>query len=212
MSGNQFLRTNATSRDSVRGLVCTAFIKNGNYYGTEIEVYEDGAFECWGMVDRAFLDEKILRNWISSSVPDGRQVSAHHLGQWKVAHGKWELNQDSLRHRLLEMLRKLNPQMSGLVDFEGSDNEIRDGLNCSKMGVSNGRPAMGPDEAPDRGESTWVFVRRDDLFHLTSMRIYANGLVDIDPRAGRETLVEFGSVPDLLQSRKLTVRVPEGKW
>lgn len=212
MSMNRFVRTNGTPRGRERGLVCTAFIHNGNFYGTELEIYEDGAVECWAMVDLAFLEKKFKQGWIAATVPTGETISFHDLGQWKVADAQWVIDQKSLRQQLLDMLRQLNPQMQGLVDFQGSDVELRDGVRWSKMGLSNGTPITGTSESPIPGDSTWAFIREGDLFHVTAIRIYANGKVDIDPWLGHETLVDHTELPGLLRSRKLTLRVADGKW
>jgi hypothetical protein len=64
----------------VAGVAVPAFIHNCDYYFfTEVEVYADGLFECWGAVDVHFLARKFSAGRISLSVPVGGRMSVHEL-------------------------------------------------------------------------------------------------------------------------------------
>lgn len=223
MTTDQFIRTKGSARGRERGFGVPAFIRNGSYYGTEIEVYEDGVVECWGLVDLDFFKQKMASGWISATVPNDQNLHYHELGAWRVTSGEWLMDKVSLQEKIMNLLRSLNPEMTGLVDFHGDDVEIINGTRYAKLGSSDGKPVLGSkplnsdlhmadSDGPILGESIFAFITEGETFHLTPLRIYATGEIDIEWRCGAEKLVSDSELKALLSARKLTLRVPEGKW
>lgn len=223
MVSDQIVRTNSTSRGRERGVLLPAFIRNGNHYGTELEIYEDGAIECWGFVDLEFLRQKLASGWITPCVPNGSYLHYNDLGQWQVEESEWLLNAEELHEKILQLLKQLNPEMTALVNFMGSDVELKGNVRYAKMGRSNGAPILKVENQPDgcaagleaselRGDSIYAFVKDHDVFHLLALRVYMNGQIDIDPRNGMQTLVSRAQFEQLLKSGKITLRVPNQAW
>ncbi len=187
------------------------FIRNGNYYFTELDVYADGVVECWGAVDLRFLSKKFAENWISPGVPNGATVSVHDVIQAKVVSGKWSQNPQLLHERLLDGVRNLNPSQENLIDFEGNDVEVRDGVRYAKIGLTEASPqqkALG-DRSP-AGKSRYALVRHEGQVFLTTIRIYADGKIDIHPRYGHERLVDLSTFGAMISSNDVCVTVPNG--
>jgi len=63
----------------IRGVGLPAFIHNGDYFQTIIQVFEDGMIECWGLVSFEEFKRKVTQGWIVTQVPKGARISCHHL-------------------------------------------------------------------------------------------------------------------------------------
>src|SRR5208283_6058290 len=60
------------------------FIRNGGtYFLTDLRVYADGMIDCWGLVDLATFRQKVASGWVSTTLPQGAEASAHHLARWR---------------------------------------------------------------------------------------------------------------------------------
>jgi len=61
---------------TVKGTYLQAFIKNGDhYFVTEINIYQDGKIDCWGLVDLEEFKLKVAKGWVRTKLPEGARVS-----------------------------------------------------------------------------------------------------------------------------------------
>jgi hypothetical protein len=63
----------------IRGKGLPAFIHNGDYFQTIIEVFEDGWIDCWELVTFEQFKIKVSEGWVVTQVPKGARISCHHL-------------------------------------------------------------------------------------------------------------------------------------
>jgi hypothetical protein len=98
----------------LEGRALPAFIRNGHNYFVDIEVYEDGAVECWGLVDLPGFRAKLAKGWVRPSVPDGQAISVHGLGAWPISQGRWEHTADTFYEHVAGVVRALNPAQLNL--------------------------------------------------------------------------------------------------
>ncbi|MEU3852188.1 NADAR family protein [Streptomyces sp. NPDC029554] len=84
MIGN---RITSRTADGVRvpGTWRHAFIRNGDYYLTDLFIYADGLIDCWGLVTLEEFERKLRSGWVATELPDGARVSAHDLAVWKFS-------------------------------------------------------------------------------------------------------------------------------
>lgn len=211
MPTENLARTTPATLGRVAGIAVPAFIHNGFYFFTELEVFADGLVECWGAVDLDFLARKLNCGWIASSIPNGASISIHDLFQATVVAGEWSHDARSLHNRLLDCLRRLNPSMENLIDFKGEDVEIRNGLRYAKIGLTKSTPCKRDSGLfSPTGRSRFAFVREKGRYYLTAIRIYADGRIDISPRYGDEWLIDFGKLEALAARNDICVKVADG--
>jgi predicted NAD-dependent protein-ADP-ribosyltransferase YbiA (DUF1768 family) len=92
----------------VPGVIRPIFIHNFQYHLTELKIFADGSIWCWEWVDLDGLREKLRSGWVVTEVPEGGQVSALHLGSWKVADGSFGLTHDMLLGEVADEIDRLN--------------------------------------------------------------------------------------------------------
>ena len=56
-----------------------------------MDVYADGAINCWGFVDLPLFRGKLARGWVVPRAEVGGTLSIHDLGQARVAAARWNL-------------------------------------------------------------------------------------------------------------------------
>lgn len=71
------------------------------------------------------------------------------------------------------------------------------------------RQHSGSDITP-AGKSRYAFIRQDGQVFLTSIRIYADGQIDVHPRFDQQRLVSFGEFEEMLNQQKICLSVPDG--
>lgn len=212
MSTNKRVRARPTSRSGTPGISVPGFINNGGtFYFTELEVYADGLFECWGAVDLDFLQRKIESGWVSPGNNPGARTSIHGVMQGMVVSSTWTYDSDSLHERLLDCLRGLNPKMENVVDFEGDDIEMRGNVRCAKIGIMEGAPVrQTPEGSTLTGQSRWALVQENEQTFLTTLHVYPDGQIDVHPRDGEERLIDLEEFRSELEVGNVCLAVPDG--
>lgn len=67
------------NRKLIKGIGLPAFIHNGDYHSTVIEVYEDGLICCWDNVDFEGFVGKVRSGRVTTQVPVGGAIVRFHL-------------------------------------------------------------------------------------------------------------------------------------
>ncbi|QDT96481.1 DUF7638 domain-containing protein [Gimesia aquarii] len=210
MTTSSIIRTRPKPLGQSPGIAIPGFIHNGTYFFTELDVFADGLFECWGGVDLDFLTRNLESGWISPMIPNGANFNIHELISGKVVSGKWTHNQDSLHERLLNCLQVLNPEMKDLFDFKGEDVELRDGARYSKVGLIDVTPCQKVCvENSPVGKSRYAFVCQNGQEYLVPLRIYADGGIDVHPLLGEEKLIDFNELEYMIKTKDLSMTVPD---
>ena len=163
-----------------------------------LQVYEDGLVDAWELVDLALFKTKLKIGKVTAAIPDGQDISIHHLGSWQVTRGEWDHDQSSFYKHVKAVVKDLNPQMHNLHNCHGKTTEKVGNINRSILGLGNSKPYImeGPNyfERPIQGSEFSVFVTLDDTsYALANLSIFANGLVQISraPNVVTYTLEEL---------------------
>lgn len=61
-----------------------AFIRNGDYYLTNLLIYADGKVDCWGLVDFDEFCAKVRGGWVATTFTPGARASAHMVASWRM--------------------------------------------------------------------------------------------------------------------------------
>jgi hypothetical protein len=92
--GWPIIRTKPIARRLGRAL--PVFINNSMYFLTTVDVYEDGAIDAWGFLDRDLFQKKAVTGWIATQPEDGSLLSIHNLGSANVRSGEWHLDAETI--------------------------------------------------------------------------------------------------------------------
>lgn len=191
------------------GIAIPAFIHNWSYHLTGIYAYADGAVDCWGFVDLPLFRRKVAEGWVAPRPPRGAWISIHNLGQVEVDAADWALTPEDLIRRVEEAVRELNSESAGLLDMEGSDVEVRNGVRYAKLMVGDRKPYRVAGGREVLGEEVPVFLVEGDGYRLTRWLVYA----DRQAQVGYGPVVApFEAVAALFETGRLTTAVPAGAW
>jgi len=69
----------------IEGTWRPAFIRNGDYYLTDLLIYADGKVDCWGLVGFEEFCAKVRDGWVATTIAPGARASAHMLASWHMA-------------------------------------------------------------------------------------------------------------------------------
>ena len=193
----------------IPGTSVDAFIHNSLHYLTAIDAYADGVFDCWGGVDRDFLQRKLRSRWLVPSVPDGEPLGIHELGRLTPVQGQWRRSSEQLHAHLLATMEALNPRLEGLVDFEGSDVTLRGGVRYAKLGMLNAIPVRAGTGGPVRGHRRWLLSQREGRWWLGPVALYSDGSVDVHPEPGERELIDLPELGRRLSAGTVATAVPD---
>src|SRR5262245_21231187 len=70
--------------ERIEGTWRHVFIRNGDYFLTDLLVYADGAIWCWEWVDLDGLREKLRDGWVATTLEAEARASAHDLASWRL--------------------------------------------------------------------------------------------------------------------------------
>ncbi|MER6123155.1 NADAR family protein [Streptomyces sp. NPDC001795] len=85
-----------------------AFIRNGDYFLTDLFIYADGLVNCWGLVTLEEFEEKLRSGWVATELPDGARASGHELAGWKFSEPRTWLTPELLLAEVRDTIDQLN--------------------------------------------------------------------------------------------------------
>jgi uncharacterized protein (TIGR02996 family) len=195
----------------VHGKAIPVFIHNFSYHLSTVDVYPDGAIYCWGYVDLPLFRGKLAEGWVVPRAEVGDAVSIHNLGQARVRAAEWERTPDDIEREVIAAIQEFNPAMQGLLDMQGTDVEVHDGVRqCKGSDLGQGklyRISVDGDEV--LGDELPVLEAVGDGFRLRRWLIYADGLSQLDYA---NELVPLEAVARMFEEGRLTLSVPAGAW
>jgi hypothetical protein len=104
----------------LQGCAFPALIRNGAYFLTDLEVFEDGVVNCWEMVDLSMFRHKLESGWVVTSIPEGKELSHHGLGSFDVLEPQWTHSPRTLLAHVDRLVSELNPGRENLFDCHGA--------------------------------------------------------------------------------------------
>ncbi|MFE9440102.1 NADAR family protein [Streptomyces sp. NPDC006602] len=92
----------------VTGTWRPVFIRNGDYFLTDLFIYADGLVDCWGLVTLEQFEEKLRCGWVATELPDGARASGHELAAWKFSEPRAWLTPELLLAEVRDTVDQLN--------------------------------------------------------------------------------------------------------
>lgn len=168
----------------IYGIQIPSIINNHNYFYNSLSIYSNGLVDCWELVDLDFLKQKIQEKWIVCSIPDGEDISIHHLGNWKIRESIWEFNEETYYDYILKMIKHLNPKMENLHNYHGSLTEENNYVTTNFIQTSESFPIKRDNQnsffsSEIKGEILSAFYKHTEKYYLVDICIYSDETIQI---------------------------------
>jgi hypothetical protein len=165
------------------GSAISLFINNASCHLVTIDVYADGAIDCWGIVDRALFKTKLDKQWVVPGPKFDQPLSVFNFGFGRVQADKWVQTRASIEKVVEGTIRSLNPGMKNLIDMQGSEFEPYGKGRKAKFGMGNKRAYRISDATKNEvlAESVPILRSADRGWDLTRLFVFADGLLRIGP-------------------------------
>ena len=185
------------------------FINNWQCHLATVDVYEDGAIDCWGFVDRSIFRDKVASRWPVARPQRDQHISVFHFGHAEPVDGAWFHDGDDILRAVDLELGRLNPEGKDLVDMQGSDTEPRGKVRYAKMGLSD-KKSYRRDIATGNeilGEIMSILIPEEDGFCLSRLTVFTDGFITVGQD---DTLHGVGRIESMFESEKLATKAPQG--
>ncbi|MBB5637024.1 hypothetical protein HDE68_002937 [Pedobacter cryoconitis] len=208
--------TTITRTEIIEGFSIPGIILNMHYYYTDVQVYSDGLISCWDMVDLQMFKDKLNKNWITTSVPDGQAISIFSLGRWYIDKGDWIHTKETLYDYVYSLIKRLNPTTENLHNYNGNNSKMIGKANVAKHFIPSPKPYHYEDPnsfLPKKinGEKFHVFFRNDDnRTYLAELSIYKNGRIDITNIPKKRTF-KVDDLKGLISDGQITTNLKLGE-
>ena len=173
---------NVFRRVEIKGVSIPGIIKNGSYFFTDLDIYENGRVACWNFKDFDHFKADVNREWVSVSIPNGKSISIHSLGSWQIKMGKWDFTKDNFIDHVFSIIETLNPKLENLYKYsEKKINGIRVGESGTGK-VYKEKKRYENDIFPEKvsGKRMNLFYQSDDaIYHLIRLDIYSEASIVI---------------------------------
>lgn len=192
------------------GEAVRVFINNWQCHLTTIDVYADGAIDCWGFVDLALFRQKLASRWIVPGTKDtGQHLSVFNFGSSTAINAEWWQSAHSISTKVDEIIHRLNPTHNDLIDMHGDDTEVRGKVRCAKMGLSDKKVYKKIDHSDELilGDEVPILRRLDSGYELTPMFVFADGLVRIGPEGD---FLDVSQIQGLHDRGEIQCSAPKG--
>lgn len=174
-------QTKVSRTKIIEGVAIPAIIHNSSYFFVDLTVYEDGTVECWELTDLELFRIKLARGWVETFVPNGKSISIHGLGSWKIADGNWLFDKNSFYQYVYSIITKLNPQMNNFYKiYEKKINGVSI-LESGKGNIFKEQKSFEKDIFPQKinGDSFNIYFKQEDKYFLANLIVFADEKIQI---------------------------------
>lgn len=195
----------------VEGESIPGIIRNGNYFLTELGVYEDGTISCWERNDLKQFRDSIAHNRIVPAIPDGELLSIFQLGAFRIEKAEWLYNKDSYYNHIVEIIKSLNPEMENIYTETPRISE--------KWDKARVRFSDNPTDCKLReklgysltdGKSGFIFCNIDGITSITFLVVYADKCFRIGEFPDKD--FTFDEIKEMFRNGTLSTKVTADTW
>ena len=191
----------------VEGMTTAAIIHNSNYFLIDMPVYEDGTIDCWKRVQLAQVSEQLKKGWLVTSVPDGKSLSIHGLGNFGIKTSKWNYTNKSYEKHIYEIVKSMNSKMTGLFC---ETNEQKEKWEKYRVGWRTfGKSYKIDGNVGYRmtdGCGTKMFMNKNGAFHLVNITGFADNTYQIE----NGDIITSQEITDMVKQNILVCEPPLG--
>jgi len=194
----------------IEGVSIPAFIRNGYYHFTDLDVYEDGRVNCWNFEDFEHFKEDVYNDWVSLSIPDDECISIHGLGCWTVTGSSWIFDRDSFIGYVLSLIKELNPEMENIFKYR---QKIVHGARIGESGTGNiykphSKHPRDPFPEKIKGDSVNLFYKSGDDYFLIKVTVFADLTINFG-RLEKPFDLTFSALQELVEKKIVVTDLPQ---
>lgn len=198
-------------RHRVEGVTVPAVIHNGSYFYTNLGVYENGIISCWRRSDLRQFREELARGWVTPSIPIGRNISIHGLGEFPVLDAHWKYDNKSFYQYIEKRVKSLNPEMKNIYQTTQREIDKCEELRLRKTAEPiSYKVKSGFGYFTFDGKTSNIFYRRKDQLYLTTITAYADKTLEIDAEPNRS--FELEKINEMFEQGIFTTSVRKEEW
>lgn len=198
-------------KQMIEGVSIPGIIHNGNYYFTQLAVYEDGTVSCWQKDDLPKFKRDVERGWVVSQIPIGQELCVHGLADFPVKDAKWLYNKETYYRYIEDIVRELNPEMKNLYV-----EQPRVTKKWEKARVSWWANPIDCKKKWDfgydlyDGRSVYIFYQENGKLQLTFLTAYEDKTLLIDAKG--DTYYTLDEILNMFDTGELCVSVEKETW
>ncbi len=203
-------------KEELEGVLTPGIINNGGlssfggFFFIDLEVFENGRVSYWELQDFEHFKEKVEKEWVSVSVPDGYSISVHGLGQWKIDKGNWLYDKSSFIEYIWEIVKELNPNLNNIYKYYPKKKN-----NISVCEIGNGilyKDEKGNDFFPKKitGEGINLFLKNKSEYDLVRLDIYDENSIFIS-RIKKPFEITLDKLEEMIKNKEIISQPETGK-
>jgi hypothetical protein len=165
----------------VEGIAVPAIIHNDSYFFVDLTVYEDGTVECWELTDLSLFRKKLEQGWVKLSVLNGKNISIHGLGSWKIDNGEWLFDKESFYEYVVSIIKKLNPEGQNFYKiYERKVNNVSI-MESGQGKIFKEQKRFKHDTFPPKinGEKFNLFFKQNGKYSLVNLVVFADSKIQL---------------------------------
>ncbi|MCZ9956146.1 DUF7638 domain-containing protein [Brachyspira hyodysenteriae] len=123
-------KNNVYRNEKIEGRSFFGIIKNGNYFLSNLAIYEDGIVSAWFKFDIYQFEKELERKWVVSFIEDNEKLDINGIGDFEILESEW-FHKDDYYEYIKSILKEMNPEMQNI--YKTAQREIE---KCEKLKVS----------------------------------------------------------------------------
>jgi len=163
----------------VEGTTIPGFIRNGQYFYINVDIYEDGMVNCWELADLKGVREKIDLEWLTPQVPDGESISVFGLGDYVTIGGSWNHDAHSYYDYITQMVQQLNPGMHNIYEVSFAEKMKNEKYKIVESPYAQDfyvESEVGYKVVT--GEGFFIFMKYKGADYLVYLTVYKDGTIE----------------------------------
>lgn len=196
----------------IKGVIIPGIIKNGPYFFSDFEIYEDGRVSCWNFEDFEHFKKDVKRGFVSVCIPDGEKISINGLGSWTIINSQWIYNIETYIEYVWSIVKQLNPDLTNIFEYsEKKENGIPI-MEMSKGSIYKEEPRFPNDFFPEKitGKSLNLFMHdANDVYYLVRLDIYNHNSIIIN-RLSDPFEINIVQLEKMISEDKIVSTLPQG--
>ncbi len=163
----------------IEGTTIPGFIRNGQYFYINVDIYEDGMVNCWELADLKGVREKIDLEWLTPQVPDGESISVFGLGDYRTIGGSWKHDAQSYYDYITELVQQLNPGMHNIYEVSFAEKMKKEKYKIVESPYAQDffvESEVGYKVVT--GEGFFIFMKYEGIDYLVYLTVYKDGTIE----------------------------------
>lgn len=198
-------KNNVYRKQIVEGRSFFGIIKNGNYFLSNLSVYEDGIVSAWFKFDIYQFEKQLEKKWVVSFIEDNEKIDISGIGDFKISESKW-IHKDDFYEYVKSILKEMNPEMKNIYKTTKREIEKWEKLKVSFMAnpiYFKLKDSIGYDLT--NGENYFIFRKADDYsssrkIFLSCYTIYYDETISLN---NDEKVYDFNMIKNMFSKNEL---------